>query len=165
MPQEKHRILRERAEETALAIIKKLEPYCSKIQVAGSIRRGVPWVHDIDIVLILKDWWNLYNEILSLTRPFKPKPDGEKIKSFSIGDITVDLYITSETDWATTFLIRTGSAANNIRLCSRAMSLGWHLHADGSGLFNQDGKRIAGDNEISIYEALKLPYQEPAQRR
>jgi DNA polymerase (family 10) len=76
----------------------------------------------------------------------------------------VDIYIADETTWATLLLIRTGSTENNIRLCSRAKDMGWHLAASGDGLFNEMGKRIAGDTEISIYNALGLPYQEPLER-
>ncbi len=51
------------------------------------------------------------------------------------------------------------------RLCSRAKDMGWHLAASGDGLFNENGQRIAGDTEISIYNALGLPYQRPEERR
>jgi DNA polymerase (family 10) len=81
-----------------------------------------------------------------------------------VGQYPVDIYFADENTWATLLLIRTGSAANNIRLCSKAKNMGWHLHADGAGLFNQFGKRMAGDTEASIYEALGLPYQTPAER-
>ncbi|GAI94863.1 unnamed protein product, partial [marine sediment metagenome] len=40
----------------------------------------------------------------------------------------------------------------------------WRLFADGSGLFNERGERIAGDSEESIYQALGLRYQEPWER-
>jgi DNA polymerase (family 10) len=166
MPPEKSKIILERAQKTAEAIVKRLAPYCKpdKIVVAGSIRRRRPWVHDIDIVLIPSDPWNLQQEILNLSRPMKPLLQGEKVMRFMLGDIQVDLYFATEDNWATLLLIRTGSTENNIRLCSRAKEMGWHLHADGSGLYNQYGKRVAGDTEISIYNALGLPYQTPEER-
>jgi len=39
------------------------------------------------------------------------------------------------------------------------------LKASGDGLFNEEGERIAGDTEQSIYEALGIPYQEPQERQ
>jgi hypothetical protein len=42
--------------------------------------------------------------------------------------------------------------------------LGWHLAASGDGLFNGKGERIAGDSEISIYNALGLAWQRPEER-
>jgi DNA polymerase (family 10) len=160
------KIALERAEKTAEAIIKCLAPYCKpdRIVVAGSIRRRRPWVNDIDIVLIPSDPWNLHQEILKLCRPFPAKASGSKIMRIEVNSTQVDLYFADETTWTTLLLIRTGSTENNIRLCSIAKQRGWHLAADGSGLFNQYGKRIAGDTELSIYEALGLPFQAPEER-
>ncbi len=154
----------ERVKQTAELVVKRLAPYCKKIEMAGSVRRGRRWVHDADIILIPRDSWNLYQEILALNRPFKPKPDGPKIKRISVGGIPIDLYIADERNWATLLLIRTGSVASNKKLCARAQELGWTLHADGSGLFDKEGKRIAGDTEISIFNALGLEYQPPNKR-
>jgi len=132
--------------------------------VAGSIRRKAPTPRDIDIVLISSDPWNLESEVLALAHPFQPKMSGEKLKRFNYNGVQVDLYFASEVTWATLLLIRTGSTKNNIRLCSLAKKRGWHLAASGDGLFNEEGQRIAGDTEESIYEALSLPYQQPWER-
>ncbi len=76
----------------------------------------------------------------------------------------VDLYVATPETWATLLLIRTGSVDNNIRLCSLAQSKGWQLRANGAGLFNTTGERIAGDTEESIYKMLGLTYQKPEER-
>jgi len=151
----------ERAQKIAEAVVKRLTPYCKKIEVAGSIRRRKPWVKDIDLVLIPSDLWNLQHEIMGLGQP---RAAGSKIMRVMAGATQIDIYIASEQTWATLLLIRTGSAENNIRLCSRAKELGWHLAASGDGLFNEKGQRIAGDTEISIYNALGLPWQRPEER-
>jgi len=153
------------AQKIATEVIKRLSPYCQKIEVAGSIRRRKAIVHDIDIVLIPSDAWNLESEVLALARPFKPKLSGEKLKRFDCNNAQVDLYYASPETWSTLLLIRTGSKENNIRLCSRAKELGWHLAASGDGLFNEKGDRIAGDSELSIYNALGLPFQRAEERR
>lgn len=90
--------------------------------------------------------------------------NGMKIKRLEWQGVKIDIYIAIPVDFATTLLIRTGSAENNIRLCMRATDLGMHLSASGAGLFNSQFQRIAGDTEQSIYEALQLPYQEPMDR-
>lgn len=158
----------ERAQKIAEAVVKRLSPYCKKaadgkvyIEVVGSIRRRRPWVNDIDLVLIPTDLWGLHHEIMGLGQV---KLSGNKIIRVELGNTKVDIYVASEETWATLLLIRTGSTANNIRLCSRAKERGWHLHADGSGLFNDKGERVAGDTEISIYNALGLRYREPWER-
>lgn len=155
----------ERAQRIAEEVIKRLSPYCQRIEVVGSVRRKKPLVRDIDIVLIPSDPWNLEQEIRALARPFAPKLSGDKLKRFNIaGGVQVDLYFASEQTWATLLLIRTGSKESNIRLASLAKKKGWHLAASGGGLFNEKGERIAGDSEESIYNALCLPFQEPWER-
>ncbi|MBA7633368.1 DNA polymerase/3'-5' exonuclease PolX [subsurface metagenome] len=152
------------AQKIAAEVIKRLSPYCQRIEVAGSIRRQKAIVHDIDMVLIPSDPWNLESEVLALARPFQSKLSGDKLKRFDYRGAQIDLYYASPETWATLLLIRTGSKENNIRLCSRAKGMGWHLAASGDGLFNENGQRIAGDSEESIYGALGLPYQRPEER-
>jgi len=150
-----------RAQKIAEAVVKRLSPYCKKIEVAGSIRRRKPLVRDVDIVLIPSDTWNLAHEVMGLG---SSRAAGEKLKRIINNGVQVDLYYASEATWATLLLIRTGSAENNIRLATLAKKRGWRLAASGDGLFNEKGERIAGDTERSIYDALGLPWQRPEGR-
>lgn len=154
-------MLLEHAERLANEIIERLAPYCSRIQVAGSIRRKAPNPKDIDLVLIPHDRWNLD---LALGRMGKYKMSGMKIARIKMDSIPLDIYFAVPETFATLLLIRTGSVRNNIRLCSLAKKRGWRLAASGEGLFNEHGERVAGDSEESIYKALGLPYQEPWER-
>ena len=155
----------ETAQRIAQTVIERLSLYCKRIEVAGSIRRRKPQIRDLNIVLIPSDPWKLEHEVDNFARPFTPKLSGDKLKRFNVaGGIQVDLYYASPETWATLLLIRTGSAENNIRLCSLAKKRDWHLAASGDGLFNENGQRIAADTEESIYEALGLPYQRPEER-
>jgi len=151
----------ERAKAIAEEVIKRLSPYCQRIEVAGSVRRKKPTVNDVDFVLIPSDLWNLQHEIMGLGQV---RISGMKIMRVMAGGTQVDLYFADEKTWATLLLIRTGSAENNIRLCTMAKKKGWHLAAGGGGLFDENGQRTAGDTEASIYEALGLPYQAPWER-
>ena len=151
----------ERARKIAEEVVKRLAPHCSRIEVAGSIRRKAPNPKDIDLVLIPKDLWNLHGELMKLGQL---KMSGKKIMRVMVGSTQVDIYVAEPETWATLLLIRTGSKENNIRLCSRAKDMGWHLAASGDGLFNEKGERIAGDSEESIYGVLGLPYQRPEER-
>ncbi|MBA7694058.1 DNA polymerase/3'-5' exonuclease PolX [subsurface metagenome] len=151
----------ERAQRTAEAIVKRLSPYCSRIEVAGSVRRKKSQVNDIDLVLIPTDLWNFHAELKKLGQL---KMSGTKIMRVMVGNTQIDIYVADEATWATLLLIRTGSAENNIRLATLAKKRGWRLAASGDGLFNENGKRIAGDTERSIYDALGLPWQPPEKR-
>jgi len=155
---EEAKLIAERVKET-------LAPYCERIEIAGSIRRAKPVVNDIDIVLIEKPEAALVMNSLLFSMGIV-KMNGPEIKRVYLPEdnITVDIYIATPATWATLLLIRTGSKENNIRLCSLARRKGWHLEASGGGLCDEDGNRIAGDTEESIYEALGIPYQEPKER-
>ncbi len=151
-----------KAQRIAAEVVKVLAPYCSRIEVAGSIRRRKPLVNDIDIVLIPSDPWNLTGEIARLGAV---TAHGAKIQRVQHQGVWIDLYMATPETWATLLLIRTGSKENNIRLCSLAKRKGCHLAANGDGLFDETGKRVAGDSEESIYQALGLSYQKPEDRR
>jgi len=151
----------ERAKTIANEVVTRLAPYCQQIEVAGSIRRQKPAVNDIDIVLIPSDLWNLTAEIKRLGPAIM---SGDKLKQVDYHGVQLDLYFATSKTWATLLLIRTGSKENNIRLATLAKKRGWHLAANGDGLLNEHGQRVAGDSEESIYEALQLPWQEPWQR-
>jgi len=152
----------ESAQKIAREVVKRLSPFCSKIEVAGSIRRKKSTVHDIDLVLIPSDLWGLHAELKKIGQA---KMSGQKIMRVMMGNTQLDIYFADEDTWATLLLIRTGSEANNIRLASTAKKQGWRLAASGEGLFNEAGERIAGDTEYSIYKALGLKWQLPEERR
>lgn len=157
----------EEATTIAEKVKESLSPYCEKVEIAGSIRRRKPIVHDIDMVLIERPEAAL---ILSnfIACIGKLELNGSKIKSLWYGDkesgIAIDIYFATPATWATLLLIRTGSKENNIRLATLAKRRGWQLKASGDGLFNDKGERVAGDTEQSIYQALGIPYQEPEER-
>ena len=144
-----------------------LSPCCEKVEIAGSIRRRKPIVHDIDVVLIEKPEAALVMNSL-IASIGKVELNGGKIKRLWYGDkqtgISIDIYIAMPETWATLLLIRTGSKENNIRLATIAKRRGWQLKASGDGLFNGKVEKIAGETEQSIYEALGIPYQQPEKR-
>ena len=151
----------EKAKVIADKVVAKLEPYCDKIQVAGSVRRQKPFVNDIDIVLIPRDRAALDQTLMVMGHY---KMAGNKITRVEMDSIPLDIYFATPETFATLLLIRTGSTENNIRLCSVAKRKGWHLAASGEGLFDENRQRIAWKTEESIYEALSLPYQRPEER-
>ena len=151
----------QKAKAIADNVVKVLEPFCDRIQVAGSIRRQKPFVNDIDLVLVARDRWGLDGV---LQRMGKYKMSGLKITRIEMDTISLDIYFATPETFATLLLIRTGSAENNIRLAATAKRRAWRLKANGDGLFNERGERIAGDSEQSIYSALELKYQEPRER-
>jgi len=150
----------------AEAVKYTLSPYCERIEIAGSIRRKKPFVHDIDLVVIPS---NQGQFICALQQLGTIKMGGQKLIRCEMPEIVLDVYVATPDTWATLLLIRTGSARHNVMLCSRAKNRGMKLHADGSGLFTLTDcegseSRTAGDTEESIFKALELPYKQPEQR-
>ena len=101
-----------------------------------------------------------------------PIVHGPKIERLIYKGHQLDFYFATKENWATLLLIKTGSKENNIRLCKWAKDHSMILHADGRGLFALEAQgceghevRIAGDTELSIYQALGLPYQRPEERK
>jgi DNA polymerase (family 10) len=152
-----------KAQQTAEEVKGKLLPYCSMIEIAGSIRRKKEFVHDLDIVVIPSNEGQFIYALQSLG---KIKMGGQKLIRCELpSGFVLDIYIATPETWATLLLIRTGSKESNIRLCSLAKQKGMKLHADGSGLFKiSTCERIAGDTEQSIFAALGLKYLRPEER-
>lgn len=151
----------ERAKAIAKQVKALLEPACEKVAIAGSLRRRRPVVNDIDLVLVPRDRYAVDG---ILTRLGKVKMSGLKLTRVEMDSISLDVYYATPETFPTLLLIRTGSVENNIRLCTLAKKKGWHLAANGNGLFDEKGRRIAGDSERSVYETLGLPYKEPWER-
>ena len=151
------------AAQFAVELVSKLRPYCDRIEIVGSIRRGRVWVNDIDILAIPNEdkilaggYFNVQHLIASI---FGDQPHGgHSYLSCSYHRVPVDIYLATPASWGTLLLIRTGSKEHNIKLCTLARDKGWQLHASGQGLFDGSNRRIAGDTEEGIFKALGLPF-------
>ncbi len=151
------------AQKTAAELMAELSPAAKKMEAVGSVRRQRPIVHDIDLLIIPKNQGLLDTKLREMGCHF----GGPKIRRLvyprDMG-ASVDIYIATPETWATLLLIRTGSTRHNVYLCKRARARGWQLKADGQGLVDDLGKRVAGDTEESIFTALGLPFKPPEER-
>lgn len=99
-----------------------LSPYCQRIEIAGSVRRLKPDVHDIELVAVphIEISFNLFGEKIGSRMPLhaKAKSLGDVVKG---GDryiqvaleqgINLDLFIVlPPADWGVIYTIRTGPA-------------------------------------------------------
>ena len=163
---------RSEVEPLASKIVSTIGPYCTRVEVAGSIRRRKPTVNDIDIVVQPKpsSWVQIIKEI---RREFDAvtEKQGQKLATLHVpfaskqgqGHVKVDLYRASQSTWGVLLLIRTGSAKHNIYLCNLAISKGMRLQYS-RGLVDKDGHVVAGETEEEIFEALELPFIPPRER-
>jgi DNA polymerase (family 10) len=160
-----------RAEAYAEKIVDELAPFCSSIEIAGSIRRKRPEVHDIDIVCIPRDVPGLKRRALLNAHELCC---GEQVlRVETVVGIQVDIYFAHAekpdlfrpipSNWGTLMVCRTGSAQHNIMLCQQAAKLGmkWDPH---HGVFDQNGEWIAGVSEKDVFGALRVGWLAPEKR-
>lgn len=163
-------------------IASELQPFCERIEIAGSIRRRSEFVNDIDIVALPKEG---QREALRerCKRNTHVVTDGDQclivvLPPFThhgsrIQDLQVDLWIARRPEadllqskpgnFGSLFLCRTGSKEHNIWLCQRAESLGlrWNPYA---GVFDGHGNCLAWETEEEILRALDLAWIAPENR-
>lgn len=165
------------ARAVARKIVQELQPACERVEIAGSLRRGNPAVHDIDLVLLPKTSSEefslgastLLEELLEhlVERGSLASVRGkDKVKCFvaTKTGIPIDLYVARPETWATLLLIRTGSKEHNIRLAQRARELGMKLRASGDGIEDGHGNLLKVDAEEDVFRILGLPYLTPEDR-
>jgi len=149
------------AKPVAEMIVRHLGPLCERIEIAGSLRRKRPVVHDIDIVAQPYEGQELAMQMaLGFAEEARFAP---KIWSLKTGGISVDLYLAGPEQFATLLLVRTGSASHNIKLASRARAMGLALKASGDGIFCGE-ERVAWESEEALFQALGMEYIEPEAR-
>lgn len=166
-------------------IIKELAPACSKIAIAGSLRRKKPEVGDIEIVCIPKMKLDLFDnpqgsildihleELARVRRIIKSdgknKRWGDKWKSFHPAakpEIKVDLFITTSPEWGYTLTIRTGGKDFS-RLCVTPKQQGGylpgHLRVGGCRLW-EGATVLETPEERDFFRALGKEWVEPEDR-
>ncbi len=143
-------------------IFKKLKPFCKRIEIAGSIRRGEINPKDIDIVLIPKDK-NKLEEFMKIKVKGKFISGGEHESSWNINGVQTELYYTTEEEWGAELLAYSSKKGAGIGLRIIAKRKGFKLTQH--GLFDRKtGKKIAGKTETEIYHALGKSYKKPENR-
>ena len=156
-----------KAEVEAQTIVDVIGRYCTRIEVAGSIRRRKKIVNDIDIVLV---WEGAGFGFATFCRKYRIVPTGgARIIKFKWGNmrIPVQLFQTDEARWPSELLIRTGSADHNKMLCARARAHGLKLSVAEGVITTGYPVTAVPDikTEHDIFEALKMKYAEPKDRR
>jgi DNA polymerase/3'-5' exonuclease PolX len=133
------------AQDIAVSLCKKLQPFCDKINIAGSVRRQKIVVKDIeiicipkkDIVLVKPDMFSepieknvimpeFAKTVLGLGKIIKGKPDGKYMQIELPELINLDLFIPDDFDYYRQYAIRTGSADYTARYIAAGWKrIGW----------------------------------------
>ena len=184
---EKVRFPRTEALEVARELCAALKPACERIIVAGSLRRKKPSVGDVEILFVprfemrMADMFekvrvSVADEVISTlvsngrlsTRPSKlgSVSWGPKNKlARHHGGIPVDLFTATDENWWNYLVCRTGPADSNARIARHAQDRGYKWNPYGSGFTRlSDGVVIPMESERAVFDFVRLPYREPADR-
>ena len=168
------------AREIAVRILKELEPYCKRVQIAGSIRRGKQIVKDIEIVAEPKYQYqpdlfgNMIRTSKLLTFPYFDQMGsiikaGEKFVQIDLREgIKLDLFIvTPPAQWGVIYLIRTGPAAFSRWMVTQRRkggALPSNAKVKDGCIYNDDLPFMTYD-EIDFFSFNGLEFIDPKERK
>lgn len=140
----------------ALKLYDYLGSFIDNLHLAGSARRGKREdLHDLDLVYVGERIPNIPGHVAYV--------QGKDIVRLTIKGHQVDIYRTDPDSFGAMMLYLTGPLEFNLMTRSRAKKRGMVLNQ--KGLFDRETKElIASKTEQDMFDALGLPYKEPAER-
>ena len=145
--------------------LKKLEGV-QRLEIAGSLRRKKETIGDLDLLITCSRTkrTRLQRQIISLPAVEKVIAAGATKVSMRLKQpqIQVDIRMVEEHELGAALLYFTGSKEHIVQLRNIAKSKGWKLNE--YGLFNKQGKRLAGQTEEELYTTLGFKYIQPKDR-
>lgn len=166
---------RAEAELAAQEVLRRLSPWVTRSEVAGSIRRGKPEVKDIDIVIMPGD---VSSGLFGDTRPAVEEirelaarmghegRAGEKavqVHDVLGSGLTLELWlVTPPAEWGPQLAIRTGPADFSQLLVTRLRNRLWRCE-DGRVL-DEHNRLVPCSTEEEFFAAARLQWIEPSQR-
>lgn len=172
------------ARAVAAEMVEALRPYCHRVEVAGSIRRGRDWIGDIEIVAIPKSTVrqpdvDIFGEPLGkptvvrdpgfimvvdslANRIVRGKvSDGRYVQFFTGDGVKVDLFMCEPDTWGYIYTIRTGSAEFMRMVAARWVQLGYK---GVEGQLTRFGKPVPVPEEADLFALLHMAVPPPHQR-
>ncbi|VVE27336.1 DNA polymerase/3'-5' exonuclease PolX [Pandoraea terrigena] len=132
------------------------------LAVAGSYRRGRDTVGDLDIAVASGRPQTVIHAFLTYGQTRSVISAGStRASTVLLNDMQVDLRVVPASSYGAALVYLTGSKAHNVALRKMAQARG--LKMNEYGVFRQ-GRKIAGRDEASVYEALGLPWITPELR-
>ena len=128
-------------------------------EISGSIRRKEPWVGDID--LIVEGASGVLTGIRNLPSIAFKEGGDERITVVYEGQ-QVNVFRAEQSYWGAMMLYLSGPTGATIAYRQKAIKKNMTLNQ--LGLFDKDGKKIAGETEEGIFQALGHTMKPPELR-
>jgi DNA polymerase (family X) len=153
--------------QTALEIVGELQaagPPDATIEIAGSIRRAVDAVKDIDLVAVTVEPERLAGALAGLERVQSAgTPSAAGVRARSHSGLSIDLRIAAPDQLGNLLQHFTGSGAHNAALREAAVRRG--LHVSEYGIEDErSGRTLRCADEQAVYEALGMRFIPPELR-
>jgi DNA polymerase/3'-5' exonuclease PolX len=159
-----------KAREIAIRICYELQPFCDRINIAGSIRRKKPEVKDIEICLIPKPYdTGLFETGIATVINKWQKVKGELeygkcryTQRMLPEGIAVDLFFAEAGNWGNIFLIRTGDWEFSKKFMGVCLPKKGYKSVE--GWLTCSGKPVATPEEADLFNRAGIPFIEPQNR-
>jgi DNA polymerase (family 10) len=141
-------------------------PGVSRAEIAGSMRRGVETVGDVDIICDAPEGAAVVSAFCCLDKVSRVLAQGDTKGSVVVPlakerELQVDLRVVPAESFGAAWMYFTGSKNHNVRLRERAIARKWKLNE--YGLYEGE-TAIAGRAEGDVYSKLGLPWIPPELR-
>jgi DNA polymerase (family 10) len=166
MQQSGDRVLLGVATDLAEEIVGELSAVrgCEKCQYAGSLRRMVETIGDIDILVASREPPSVMDAFVNLSYVERVIASGDTKTSIrTTKGLQVDLRVVEPGVWGAALQYFTGSKSHNIR--TREIAVRKKLKLSEYGLFEaESGDLIVAETEEDVYQRLGLPWIPPTLR-
>ncbi len=146
---------------------RRFEPYCKRVEIAGSIRRKKLNPKDIEIVAIPKKGFKNFKGVTFGFLRGKYIKDGDKYKQIELPEgVILDLFLCSPENWGNIFLIRTGNAGFSRWMMGFKIKEYGCVHSDGYLWKKKNGefKPVKCFEEQDIFNLCNMKFIEPEKR-
>lgn len=147
-----------------------LAPHCDRIEVAGSIRRRMPKVKDIELVIIPKPYeaMGMFQSGIATVINEWPKVKGELPCKYTQRvlpeGIMLDIFFCQALNWGLIYLIRTGSWEFSKRMVGTWLPMEGYKSVNGELIHLQTAEVMPILEEEQLFELAKMKFIQPQNR-
>jgi DNA polymerase/3'-5' exonuclease PolX len=155
----------ETASKIARDFVQKTKDLYKRYEIAGSIRRKQPIVHDIDLAVIpsIEDRNVWKEELRQRANEIGGKmiSSGDVISNIRYRDVQVNLFLGNELGWGATLMWATGPKGHTIGMNIKARSKNLVFNSNGIWTRDEPPKFVGGRTEEEIASILDWEYKPP----